>query len=145
MAEGVRFVKPNRRAPGRATGQITCSINIPVLGETLAKSISFAFRDGVRVGKLTKLRQFVHARLPHTDNEQAGASVSIKASVRRSTGAIGWRRIGQWQPGQSVDQAFAEAEAVWRQLPKESGWAATEVVTVPTQTTASRRGKGKAV
>ncbi len=145
MADGLKFVKRNRRTAGRATGRIACSISIPALGETFAKDIILASRDGVRVGKLTKLRQFAHARVPHTGAEQAGASLSIKASVRRPNGAIGWKRLGQWQPGQSIDQAFAEAEAVWRQLPKEDGWAATEVVSVPTRTTASRKSKGKAV
>ncbi len=145
MVEGVRYVKRNRRAPGRATGQITCTIHVPALGETFAKGISFAFRDGVRAGKLARLRQFAHARLPHTDNELMGASVSIKASVRRANGGLGWKRIGRWQPGQSIDQTFAEAEAAWRQLPKEDGWVATEIVSVPTRTTAARRGKNKAV
>lgn len=134
MAKGVRFIKRNRRAAGRANGSVVCTLSLPAVDGAFDRL--FRFREDDL--KLTPLRRFITKQLTHADSILQGAKVKVEAAVRMPSGRLGRKTLGKWQSGQSVEGFLAEVVEAWRLLPKEEGWSQTESVSVSPRPVAKR-------
>jgi hypothetical protein len=113
-------LKAEWRAPGRATGRLRLTVNLPALDTKNA----WEFKGE---HALVKLRRVVQRELVGTAASAIeDATATISAEVRAARLSVRWKVLARCQAGESVDLALDRAAAVWKAILNEKSLGISE-------------------
>lgn len=106
-----------------------CKVTLPSIEEQYGQRLGFRDHET----KVTSLVRFVRKELSRADSILEGAKITVDAVIRMNSGALGRKRLGSCQHGQSVDHFLDSITRAWAALPKEEDWG-SELIEVPDAT-----------
>lgn len=110
--KAIKFTKRDRRTAGRATGTIIVTIAIPFLEE----KYTLHFSSEKEQKSLERTKKFVKRHLEKADELLIGASITIDAEMRASSGAMRRKKLAKWGYGEDITTTFQNANKVWENL-----------------------------
>jgi hypothetical protein len=106
-------MKPEWRVPGRATGLLRLTLNLPALDTKNA----WEFKGE---HALVKLRRVVQPELVGAAaSAMEDGTATISAEVRAAQLSVRWRVIARWRAGESVEAMLDRTRAVFDAIEKE--------------------------
>ena len=112
--------KRDRQTPGRATGDIECDLLFPATDER------YTLRPFGKHG-VENAKKFILRHLGDREAVIEGATFTLYAEVRSSTGGLRRLKLVKWQHGDDLERAFAAASERWNQLEIEDDHSSTDV------------------
>lgn len=118
-----KFLKRERRKPGRATGTILCRLLLPALEQRY----DFYITPGSPTRAIETIRKLVNRHLTKDSKLLTDSSFVIEAEIRAANGGMRRKEIATWKFGENLASAYEAASRAWETLDLEEEYSAFEV------------------